>query len=104
MKYTIKQFVTDCKSVGWYEGKVPPAWMDILDLHVEKKDLESVLLYQSDKNAIKTVMDCRISEDGIQFSIEYMGHTMGRGLVNNKKDLMCYLKVTGYNNGFIPKR
>ena len=50
-KYSLDQFLIDCKSLGWYEGKASPEWMGNLDIELREEDLGKVLMY----GKIKTI-------------------------------------------------
>lgn len=104
VKYSLEHFLKDCNSLGWYDSKVNPAWMDELDLSVEDKDLEKVLMYKEEENSIPLIMDYKIFDEGIKFWLEYMGHSRGAGTITNKEELINYMKVSGYDKGFIPKK
>ena len=103
-KYTLVQFIEDCKSLGWYDKRVGPAWMDEMDITLQESDLEKVLMYNATAHHIPVIMDYSDSNKGIRFSLSQMGDRMGSGRVTNTPDLMVYLKVTGYNRGVIPKK
>ena len=93
--YSLENFVKDMESIGWYKSKSAPSWKDELDLPAGKEDLTPTLNYRSDEHAIPYIMDYSIKNEGIRFSIEYIGDRVGSGVVNNSQDLMAYMRVAG---------
>ncbi|VVB83448.1 Uncharacterised protein [uncultured archaeon] len=104
MVYSIEQFVNDCKNLGWYEGKVSPAWMDEMDIEPKKRDWEKVLKYKEEDNSIATILDYWKKDKGVGFRLSYMGHDYEFCFVDNTKDLKVYMKVVGHIKGFIPDK
>ena len=99
-EYSLNQFLEDCKSVGWYSSKVPPAWMDEMDVMVCKEDLEDVLMYKENDNSVPIIMD--YSEGGFGEGVHFRISDLGTGSVTNTNDLITFLKVIGCNKGKIP--
>jgi len=96
-KYLLKEFIRDCISLGWYKSKAVPAWMESLDVDVERKDLEKVLCYKEGERAIPVIMDYGIGKKGrISFSMARLSNGIGVGFVANKEDLFIYMKVAGF--------
>jgi len=105
-KYSLDQFLIDCKSLGWYEGKASPEWMGNLDIELREEDLGKVLMYGKIKTIFLSIMVYYISNDyeGISFNISYMTRTRNEGVVTNKEDLIAFMKAAGYNKGFYSQK
>lgn len=102
-KYTLKQFVKDCETFGWYESKVYPEWMENLDIEPNEENLQRVLSYKECEDEIPSVMDYREHEDGVSFRISYLSRGIGQGFINNKNDLFTYLRVAGLEKRIVPE-
>jgi len=92
MGYSIEQFVEDCESLGWYDP--------------EPDKSREILYYEEHVDAAPFRMDYRRMNDGVFFSTTHGAYAYGsegKGFVNNKKDLLTYMKVVGRDKGFIPK-
>ncbi len=102
-KYTIKKFSRDCKSIGWYGSKIIPEWRNI-GTPIREKNLKNFLMYKECDNASPIIMNYWTdSDDGVNFRLSSMAHSKGHGFVTNTEDLFTYMKVSGYDKGFISK-